>query len=269
MNPRDLNYIYDKPVQYKGISIYPVTMRDYYPFHYYADSLLLENDEKPTPEKLEELKLSMLDYRKATLGMSYLEYLYFSVTKENGLLSKLHGLLCLSLRRDLDFGNDVWYGYEENNGKRGILKIDGIVYDGQDFNEIRNIISEYNLIKMPNMNVQKEIRDNIKLAKQLRSGGSRTAEIEDLIVSLSAETGYELEYVYDMSIRKFSKMLERLDNKIHYEIYTQASMSGMVEFKDRSFIKHWLSDLTVDDLGTELMPVEAVEDKISFNDLKK
>lgn len=269
MNPRDLSYIYDKPVQYKEITIYPTTMRDYYPFQYYSDALLLENDEKPTQERLDELKMSMLDYRKTILSMTYLEYLYFSATKENGLLSKLHGLLCLSLKRDLELEKDVWYGYEETNNKRGILKLDGIIYSGQDFDEIRLIISEYNLVKLPNMNVQKEIRDNIKLSKQLRAVANKTAGMEDLIVSLCSETGFEFEYVYDMTIRKFSKMLERVDNKLHYLMFSQASLSGMIEFKDKTFIKHWLSDLTVNELDEELIPIESVKDKISMNDLKK
>ena len=53
-----------------------------------------------------------------------------------------------------------------------------------------------------------------------------------------------LDDVYKLSIRKFAKILDRIDHKMHYEIYLSASMSGFVQFKNEDAIKHWMADLT-------------------------
>jgi hypothetical protein len=245
---RDIFYIYDMEVSYKDIKFYPVTMRDYFPLSYYAECLMLEKNSVPDPK---------------IITMSYLDYLYYSADKENNNLLKLHSLLCLSLKRDLEVGKDVFYGYDKNG--KALFKIDEIVFSGQDFDEVKEIISDMNDIKLPDENIQKEIRDSIKLSKKLKSGSTKMAGMEDLMIAVSISTGFELNYIYDLPVRKFSKMLERLDAKLHYKLYLQASLSGMVEFKDKSFIKHWLSDLTTNDLETELMSLEDVENKIAVN----
>ena len=266
MKTWDLYLIYDKPVPYKDLLFYPITMRDYYKFHYFAESLQLEMDEKPSTEDLEKFG-GMLEYRKKIINMRYLDYLFFKDNQDNNLIARFYGLLSLSLK-DIDYEKDILFGLDKNN--KPIIKIKDNIYNGDDFDEIKSILAESNLVELPRMEIQKELRDNLKLSKQLHASSNfKTASIEDLIVAVCISTGYSLEYMYDMTIRKFSKMLERLDNKIHYEIYTQATLSGMVEFKDKSFIKHWLSDLTTDDLSDGLMPIENVENKISMKDLMK
>jgi len=244
-------------------------MRNYHLFYYYADCLLLENDAKPNEEVLKKMNISMVEYQKAILTMGYLEFLYFSATKENDLINKLYGLIVLSLRKEEDktFTFDV--GYDDNN--KAILTINGEIYSSKDFDEIRMIISEYNDIKLPNMNTQKEIREAIKKKKKISSGNSKQADIEDLIVALSSSTGFELEYIYNLSIRKFSKMLERVDAKLHYTMYATASMSGMVDFKDKSFVsKHyWLADLKTDELDDILISLDSVKENLSPDGIKK
>jgi len=41
--------------------------------------------------------------------------------------------------------------------------------------------------------------------------------------------------VYDLPLRKFIKLLQRVDAKLHYEIYMGAAMSGMVDSRIRKF----------------------------------
>jgi hypothetical protein len=61
-----------------------------------------------------------------------------------------------------------------------------------------------------------------------------------------------------------------MDNLIHYKIYLAASMSGMVEFKDTSFIKHWLSNLEDNDkFGDITMDLDAVQGKMSLESAKQ
>jgi hypothetical protein len=47
-------------------------------------------------------------------------------------------------------------------------------------------------------------------------------------------------------------------------------MSGLVEFKDKSFIKHWLENLEEKDKYKDVaLDLEAVQKKINFEDAKR
>ena len=47
-----------------------------------------------------------------------------------------------------------------------------------------------------------------------------------------------------------------------------ASMSGMVEFKDKSVLKHWMADLSSDKYANAKIDRESLQDKIEFSDIK-
>ena len=67
-----------------------------------------------------------------------------------------------------------------------------------------------------------------------------------------------------MTIRKFQKAMSRMDNLIHYKIYLAASLSGMVDFKDKSIIKHWLSNLDSKDKYSDVsVDLEEMQKKLS------
>ena len=120
-------------------------------------------------------------------------------------------------------------------------------------------------------NISKEVRDSLEKAKRYKEklSGTTPASFEDYIISLAVTTGWSYEYIYNLSIRKFFKSIQRLDNLIHYKIYLSASMSGMVEFKDKSFIKHWLSNLENKDKYADVsVGVDAVQNKLSLESAK-
>jgi len=73
----------------------------------------------------------------------------------------------------------------------------------------------------------------------------------------------DLDKVKNLSIRKFSKILARVDHKLHYQIYLSASMSGMVKFKDKNTIRHWLSDLSTDRLKDSMIGFDEFKNKMS------
>ena len=94
--------------------------------------------------------------------------------------------------------------------------------------------------------------------------GIKSASLEDQMIALASRTGWKLTDIYEMSLRKFLKAIRILDNTIHYEIYLSASLSGMVEFKDKSFIKHWLTDTTpVNPYQNVTVDLEAMQSKIA------
>ena len=99
-------------------------------------------------------------------------------------------------------------------------------------------------------------------ANEIRSReGTKMASLEDQMICVLISTNMSLQDIYSLSIRKFVKILERVDALLHYKIYLSASMSGFVEFKDKSFIKHWMSDLTRNKL--DLVPFGQIQDTVA------
>jgi hypothetical protein len=244
----ELNYIYDEPVIFKSLTIYPVLVKDYLQFNTWSKCLSLDKNSSKDPK---------------TISMTYLDYMYTLHNDENPYISFFDAILKIVTRkRDLDVR------YARNEKGKPVFFIEGIEYNHSDFEEIRMIICEYNLVDLPDEYIQKEIRDNMQKAKELRakSNGVKIAPFEDRLVCVSISTGWDFDRISKLSIRKFEKILEREDAKLHYQIYLSASMSGFVEFKSKSFIKHWMSDLSEDKL--DLVPLEQIQGTVSGKNAK-
>lgn len=262
MGKYDRYTMFDDPIPYyppirpdEPILIYPVRMRQYHTFMQLAPVLLLDMYSIPDPK---------------ILSMKYLEYL-FHVKKYDEKLKKyvypyLEALLLL-LRSVLKLKDDETIEFFEPDGIVS-FRIRGEIFDKNDFEIMREIIIEQNLLIPPNYKITKELRDKMEAARKLKAkmSGNKTASIEDQMVALMTSTGIDLEDIYNFTIRKFSKSLERVDHTLHYKIYLAASVSGLGKFKDKNFIKHWLVSLDKDELG-ELISYESVETTVTKGNL--
>jgi hypothetical protein len=252
---------YDSPVPYKALHIYPALIKDYIPFQYYAHCLLLDKNTIPDAK---------------IISMTYLEYIFYATTNDfdnTPYLFWLDRLLSICLK-DEDFENidESMKRYRVDENGKPVFIIGEEVYTSSDFDKIKEIICEQNLLETPDEDVQKEVRDSLEKAREYKNkiSGNKSGTFEDYIVSLAVTTGWTFDYIYNMSIRKFSKSVQRLDNLIHYKVYLGASLSGMVEFKDKSAIKHWLSDLDANERFSDVkVDVDSVEDKINFESAKR
>ena len=79
---------------------------------------------------------------------------------------------------------------------------------------------------------------------KMKQNAYKMCSLEEQMICVSISSPYKLEDIYKLTIRKFSKMLQRIDHKLHYQIYLSAEMSGMVEFKNKDAIVHWMNDLS-------------------------
>jgi hypothetical protein len=249
----DRYYTFDDPVPYKSIRLYPVKVKDYSEFYTYIEVLTLDKNSIPDVN---------------IISMSHLGYVYYlhTKTKDNEGIDYLLLLdylfkLCM---RDSEIKID--YRYDEK--KKPIFEINGVIFDSSDFDEIREIICEQNLFRLPDEKIQKEVRDKIDEARKYKEklSGNRPASFEDTILSLVTSVQMTPEQVYELSIRKFIKLLKRVDAKLHYQIYLQASMSGFVEFKDKSVLRHWMSDLEKENENDDvLFELDQLKKKIENN----
>jgi hypothetical protein len=265
VNPRDIYYIYDDPIPFKNdLKLYPVSMRDYLQFFTFASCLMLEKNSIQNNPTLAIKAISM----------SYLEYLDFvsvddKYNEDNpSPLQFFFALLRLCMR--LPEGTKFDWRHKKDDDKP-VFIIDGNVYDSGDFDLFRDIVSEQNMLELPNENIQKNVRDSLEEARRYKAklNGQKMAGLEDQILALSLESSWELDRIYDMTIRKFIKALKRADHVLHQKIYLSASLSGMVEFKDKSFIKSWLADIDERDDLSGSMDVDKLQNKVNMNEAKE
>ena len=243
----DIYLIYDKPIEYKDLQIYPVTMDKYLEFHFYVNCLLLDKNSIPDP---------------AVISMTYLDFLYYmSNTTELPYLYMFKELLKMVLHIDKD---DAFYFGLLENGK-AIFKINGVTYNSDDFNKITDIIMLQNEIEHIDDTIQKEVREEMERAEayKMKQNAYKMCSLEDQIICVLISTSLKLEDIYELTIRKFTKILARVDHKLHYEIYLGAQMSGLVKFDDNNQIKHWMADLTRQDKYSDVkVDAEAMHHKI-------
>ena len=248
----DYYLFYDKPIPYKELLIYPATMDRYLDFHFYITCLLLDKNSIPNPE---------------VITMTYLQFMYYMAsTTELPYLYMFKELLKMVLHIDND--SDLWFGTDPNG--KAIFKIKGVIYNSDDLNKITDIIFLQNSIEHIDDTIQKEVRDAMEKAKvyKMKQNEYKMCSLEDQMVCVLISTPLKFEDINKLTIRKFSKILERVDYKLHYEIYLSAEMSGMVKFKDENKIKHWMADLTKSD-KYEDVKVDADEMHHKIDDVNK
>ena len=209
------------------IYIHPVKVDNYNNFFYSVNCLTIEKNKIPDPK---------------IISMSYLDFLFHLITNdENGniysaLLVELFKL-CLNLE-----SKDICYKRDENNKINLILN--HVVYDKNDFDNIKKIILHQNIPEYDDTYIDPKVEAALKEAQEfMNRNKKKMASLEDQIVCVMLALHETDETkIHNLTIRKFSKILQRYDYKLHYEIYKQAECSGMASFKEE--IHHWMSDLS-------------------------
>jgi hypothetical protein len=255
------NFTFDTPLPYKNLTLHPVLMRDYYSFMYFSRIFEVALDKNNSGDT------SDIETRIKMIEMEYLDYLIFLVkeTSFEYLQMNPNILWFIEVLKLVTRRNDLIVTMEKREGK-SVLRIDNEIFNSSDFEKLAYIISEWNSVLLPDLTISKALRDRLNDAKEFKNkiSNSKPATLEEQIVCAAISLGKDIEYIYDMPIRKFSLLLKRMDAKIHYEIYLAASMSGMVKFENKNFIKHWLSNLGDDDRWSDVkVSYEEVENKIN------
>ena len=218
---------FDKPIPYKNLEIYPVIVEEYILFNNFLSCLFLEKKQK-------------LEY----INMSYLKFLVEEFIHENTqpiyhfvLLLEL----CLRTKFTEQIGNEIKFknfdfGYKDN---KPYFRINGFFYNNYDLEQIKNIICLQQGIVKEEENIDSELKKFLEKSLKLQQI-KNFGDLEDLMVCVTISTVYKLKDIYKLPIRKFNKILERIDKKMNYQIMRTAEMSGMVTFN--SELEDWRTD---------------------------
>lgn len=249
-------YTFDLPVEYKGLKIYPISIKDFNKLYYYSECFTVEKN------RSRDIKI---------ISMSELSFLYYSTIntpEKTPYLFFLDRILGMSIKEDNSFyiPEKSIDRYKMDDKGNPFFSIGGVDFYNDDYMNIRNIICEQNMIELPDPNMSTEVRESLEFAKRYKQklSGSKPGTMEDSIVALATVTGWSLEYIYSLSIRKFTKSIERFDAYITYKIYLSAILSGFREFKDTSSLKHWLADLSTDKYADVKVDMSELQSKIDM-----
>lgn len=265
-----INLAFDKPLEYKGIYLYPATLPYY--------SIFLNADECLNVSRLEEKDIRLL-------RLSYLDYLYekslrdnvykgkwdmliyilnivlkdqsFEIVKENG-----HVILKVYQRtNDYDLFNEEYeklkkdiiqkynairdienVAIEQDLNKLNNLKekmFESVILNEADFDEIRQLIMYQNDIKAENYSskVTAMLEETKRKISQINKNKDDLS-MEDLITAVAYSARIKPEDMYNMTIRRFNRYLYITRNKDDFYLYKQLELSGNIELK--SELPYWI-----------------------------
>lgn len=260
-------FTYDDPVPFNGLNIYPVTMRNHDEFLRVVDCLLLNKN-----DDIKGLKMTSLEYMLSRSDLEGDEGRLWSYKLSSLVELCFHvspGLRChkcgrvvtypeyfqkyreVKTQEDLDKLNSCpdcegsvlvpSLNKEIGKDKRMMLVVDGNKITNSDFMLLKMIILRQNIPDYKDdSGLSKELREDQAKRAEILSKGRGTASTERKMMALAVSTGYPLEKIYDLTMRKFDQMLSINNDLIEYKIAKQGLMSGMVKLQDGEEIGHWM-----------------------------
>lgn len=227
----ELQQEFEKQILY----IYPVKMKDYIRFYTCVNCIMLQKNKIPDPK---------------IISMSYLDFLFYLIENDPNSVfysMMLCDLINLCCRVESD---NIKYIRDTNNKINLILDIkqeDGsiisLTINKKDFDCIKNIILYQNLPDYNDTYIDPKVEQALEEANEfINRHKKQVCSLEDQIICVLISTPFNIQQIKNLSIRKFIKILQRVDYKMHYEIYKTASMSGFVTFKEE--IDHWMSEIS-------------------------
>ena len=246
--------MYSQPIPYNEVlTFYPVKMKDYLQFQVYAQSL--------------QIRKNSWFGDKQTIKMGYGEFLW-DVAAHRPELGKqikkewlpnafLYFLSLLNMCAKIEF-EDIAY-----NSVTGAIQVKDYMLTEKDIDNIRRIILLQNGIDFDvDEFINRDTEQALETAKKSNHKTEDKATLEDYVDSMIVALRYDETEIAEMPIRKFWRLIERLNLHENYIIMRTGECSGMVTFKEP--IKHWMIELGSEDKYKDLKADEkALSDKIN------
>ena len=208
---------FDDPIDYKGLLLYPVSIRKINKFLQSSSVLRIQKEYIPDKE---------------IIKMSYLKFLMTNIDKEKeeygeSLTFDLLALCFMICMRIEEISIRLFIG---EDGKAKLI-LNDVEINENDFDYLRKLILYQNLPNYDDELMNPDLKNDLEQADKIKNGGEETEDFEHLIANLVIGTGMNIDDVKNLPIRKFYIIGQVMDRKLHYSIYKQASVGGFVEFK--------------------------------------
>lgn len=238
---------FDDPIDYKGLLLYPVSIRKINKFLQSSSVLRIQKEYIPDKE---------------IIKMSYLKFLMTNIDKEKeeygeSLTFDLLALCFMICMRIEEISIRLFIG---EDGKANLI-LNDIEINENDFDYLRKLILYQNLPNYDDELMNPDLKNDLEQADKIKNGGEETEDFEHLIANLVIGTGMNIDDVKNLPIRKFYIIGQVMDRKLHYSIYKQADVGGFVEFKHP--ITHYLKK-NIDLLENKVTTVETLKNNLNI-----
>ncbi|MGE7092066.1 hypothetical protein ACQKII_11560 [Lysinibacillus sp. NPDC048646] len=233
---------FGKSTPYKGLNIFPVRMVDADEFYDYVQCLLLPKSDFQEPE---------------VIRMSYFMFLLALSQNKDGpdLLAKLIALYRLIFKTE-----DIQFTINEKG--MAFIIIDGISLHERDFDKIKTIISEQNLIDLDDEFIDPGTKKAIQEARAfMAKRKTKQANLEQQIVAYHCKSGLPYHEIENLTLYQFHKGLIRMDYIVSSDAILNARYSGMVEFKNEQDLPHWLGHIDEPQKNEDVIMTKSAFDK--------
>lgn len=140
------------------------------------------------------------------------------------------------------------------------LVIKDVELGPQEFDELKALIPRQNILDYDgDKYVDPDLKEELEIKAKLQNKDYTSPTLEKQIVCVAVGTGYSIEYLHTITMRKLSLLLKTVDAKSMYYAQVQAAMSGMVKFKEDP--KHWIFTDNKKNIKDELTSLENFEKK--------
>lgn len=148
----------------------------------------------------------------------------------------------------------------KKNGLMKKLVIKDVEIDSQEFEELKALVPRQNILDYDgDKYVDPDLKEELEIKAKLQNKDYTSPTLEKQIVCVAVGTGFTIEYLYTITMRKLSLLLKTVDAKSMYYAQVQAAMSGMVKFKEDP--KHWIFTDNKKNIKDELTSLENFEKK--------
>lgn len=238
---------FDDPIDYKGLLLYPVSIRKINKFLQSSSVLRIQKEYIPDKE---------------IIKMSYLKFLMTNIDKEKEEYgeSLTFDLLALCFMICMRIEEISIRLFADEDGKTKLI-LNDVEINENDFDYLRKLILYQNLPNYDDELMNPDLKNDLEQADKIKNGGEETEDFEHLIANLVIGTGMNIDDVKNLPIRKFYIIGQVMDRKLHYSIYKQASVGGFVEFKQP--ITHYLKK-NIDLLENKVTTVETLKNNLNI-----
>lgn len=238
---------FDDPIDYKGLLLYPVSIKKINKFLQSSSVLRIQKEYIPDKE---------------IIKMSYLKFLMTNIDKEKEEYgeSLTFDLLALCFMICMKIEEISIRLFIDEDGKTKLI-LNGVEIDENEFDYLRKLILYQNLPNYDDELMNPDLKNDLEEADKIKNGGEETEDFEHLIANLVIGTGMNIDDVKNLPIRKFYIIGQVMDRKLHYSIYKQASVGGFVEFKQP--ITHYLKK-NIDLLENKVTTVETLKNNLNI-----
>ena len=130
----------------------------------------------------------------------------------------------------------------------------------KDFDELKALVARQNILDYDgDKYIDPDLKEELEIKARLQNKDYTSPSLEKQMVCVCAGTGYTLEELKGIPLRKLSLLLRTVDSKASYYAQVQGAYSGMVKFKQDP--KHWIFGDNKKDISKEFTSLESFTGK--------